>query len=131
MDKLDVADKLDRNFARIRIDSYSSLPIEKVLTFHNLIILIKSVVNEQKINHYYFKKKGLYKDKCSTVLFFDIIDISEGIDDNKTSASNVCDICHYWYFLNISFKFQPVICDRCHDLFMNLSNISILNIKGY
>ena len=54
MDKLDVADKLDRNFARIRIDSYSSLPIEKVLTFHNLIILIKSVVNEQKINHYYF-----------------------------------------------------------------------------
>ena len=61
MDKLDVADKLDRNFARIRIDSYSSLPIEKVLTFHNLIILIKSVANEQKINHYYFLKKVCIK----------------------------------------------------------------------
>ena len=31
------------NFGKIRIDSYNSLPIEKILTFHNAIILIKSV----------------------------------------------------------------------------------------
>ena len=43
------------------------------------------------------------------------------------------DICHYWYFLNYSSKFQPNVCSRCHDLLMmsmNLSDISILNIKG-
>ena len=34
------------NFGRIRIDSYDSLPTEKVLPFHNVIILIKSVVNK-------------------------------------------------------------------------------------
>ena len=29
------------------------------------------------------------------MLYFDRIDVSEGIDVNKTSASKECDICHY------------------------------------
>ena len=29
------------------------------------------------------------------------------IDVNKTSESKEYDICHYWYFLNNRFKFQP------------------------
>ena len=61
------------------------------------------------------------------------IDVSEGIDVNKTSASKERDFCHYWYFLNYSFKFQPNVSNRCHDLLMmsmNLSDIAILNIKG-
>ena len=67
------------------------------------------------------------------MIYFDRIDVSEGTDVNKTSASKECDICHYWYFLNYSFKFQPNVCNRCHDLYMmsiNLSDIAILNIKG-
>ena len=28
--------------------------------------------------------------------YYDRIDVSEGIDVNKTSASKECDICHYW-----------------------------------
>ena len=40
------------------------------------------------------------------MLDFDRIDVSEGINVNKTSASRKCDICHYWYFLNFSFNFQ-------------------------
>ena len=66
------------------------------------------------------------------MLYFNKIDVSEGIDVNTTSASKECDICHYCYFLNYSFKFQPNVCNRCHDLLMsmNLSNIAILNIKG-
>ena len=66
------------------------------------------------------------------MLHFDRIDVSDGIDVNKTRASNKCDICHYWYFLNYSFKFQPNVCNRCHDLLMmsmNPSDIAILNIK--
>ena len=39
------------------------------------------------------------------MLYYDRIFISEGIDVNKTSASKEGDICHYWYFLNYSFKF--------------------------
>ena len=32
------------------------------------------------------------------MLDYDRIDISEGIDINKTNASKECDIYHYWYF---------------------------------
>ena len=67
------------------------------------------------------------------MIYYDRIDVSEGIDVNKTSVSEQCDICHYWYFLNYSFKFQTNVCNRCHDLLImsvNLSDIAILNIKG-
>ena len=67
------------------------------------------------------------------MLYYDRIDVSEGIDINKTSASKECDICHYWYFLSKRFKFQLYVSNRCHDLLMisiNLSDIAISNIKG-
>ena len=46
---------------------------------------------------------------------YDRIDISEGIDFNKISLSKQCDICHYWYFKDIGFKYEPYLCDGCHD----------------
>ena len=52
------------------------------------------------------------------MLYYDTIDISEVIDDNKTNVSKEYDVCHYWYFLNYSFKFQADVCNRCHDLLM-------------
>ena len=67
------------------------------------------------------------------MIYYNRIDVSEGIVINKTSSSKQCDICHCWRFLNYSFKFQPNVCNRCHDLLMislNLSDIAILNIKG-
>ena len=66
------------------------------------------------------------------MICYDRIDVSEGIDVNKTSASKEYDICHYLYFLNNSFKFQPNVCNRYQDLLMlsvNLSDSAILNIK--
>ena len=51
--------------------------------------------------------------------YYHRIHVSEEIDVNKTSESKECDIYHYWYFLNKSFKFQPNVCD-----------IAILKIKG-
>ena len=71
------------------------------------------------------------------MLYFDRIDAYEVSHHvNKTSASKECDICHYWYFLNYSFKFEPNICNRCHGLLitsMNISDIAILNntCSGY
>ena len=51
------------NFAKIEVDSYDSLPIEKILTLHNVIVLIKSVLNNDE-NHYY----KIYLEKCSCQL---------------------------------------------------------------
>ena len=50
------------------------------------------------------------------MLYFDRINLSEEIDVDKTSASKECDICHYYYFLNYSFKSQSNVCNICHDL---------------
>ena len=45
----------------------------------------------------------------------DRTDISEGIDVNKTSLSKEYDIFHYWYFKDIGFKYEPYLCNGCHD----------------
>ena len=42
------------------------------------------------------------------MLYVDRIDVSEGIDVNKTTASKECDICHYCYFLNKGFHFNQI-----------------------
>ena len=39
------------------------------------------------------------------MLYLERINVSGGIDVKKRSASKECDVCHYWYFLNYSFKF--------------------------
>ena len=42
-------------------------------------------------------------------------------------------LCHYWYFKDIGYKFQPYACNRCHDLSMMVydsDGFMILNIKG-
>ena len=63
----------------------------------------------------------------------DRIDISEGIDVNKTNLSKECDICHYWYFEDIGFKYEKYLYNGCHDLMqkaMSFSNVAIVYVKG-
>ena len=43
------------------------------------------------------------------MLEYDTIDISEGIAINKTSASKQSGICHYWYFLDKKFSYEPCL----------------------
>ena len=67
------------------------------------------------------------------MLEYDRIDISKGIDINKTNASNECDICHYWYFLDKNFKYEPYLRNGCHDLIqkaINFNDVAITSIKG-
>ena len=67
------------------------------------------------------------------MLEYERIDISEGIDVNKTNLSKKCDICHYWYFKDISFKYRSYLCNGCHDLIqkaMSFNNIAIVYING-
>ena len=46
------------------------------------------------------------------------IDVSEGIDVSRTSLSKECTLCHYWHFKNVGFKFEPHVCNKCHDVLM-------------
>ena len=65
------------------------------------------------------------------MLYYDRTEVFKGIGIDEISESNECNIWHYWHFLDKEFKFQSDICNGCHDLliiFVNLSNITILNI---
>ena len=44
---------------------------------------------------------------------------SEGIDVKKTSKSKEYGICHYWYFADKGFMFQPNVCHRSHNLLIS------------
>ena len=66
------------------------------------------------------------------MLEYERIDISEGIDDNKTNLSKVCMLCHYWYFLDRNFSYGPYLCDDCYSVTQksnNLKNIAIVRVK--
>ena len=43
------------------------------------------------------------------MLKYDRIDISEGIDADKTNESRECKFCHYWCFLNKNFSYGPLL----------------------
>ena len=67
------------------------------------------------------------------MLEYDRINISEGVDVNKTSLSKECDICHYWYFKNIGFKYEPYLCNGFHDLMQkatSFNNVAVIYVKG-
>ena len=67
------------------------------------------------------------------MLQYQKIDISEGNDVDKTSASKECELCCYWFFKNVGFKFEEHVCNECHDLLTmvySLENIAILSAKG-
>ena len=67
------------------------------------------------------------------MLQYERTDISEGIDFDKSDKSKECMICHYWYFKDIGYKYEPHVCNKCHDLLMvvyDLTNFLILSIKG-
>ena len=67
------------------------------------------------------------------MLEYDRIDISQGIDVNKTSLSKECYICHYWFFKDIGFKYESYLSNGCHELIqkaMSFNNVAIVYAKG-
>ena len=67
------------------------------------------------------------------MLEYDRIDISEGIYVNKTNASKECNICYYWHFKDIVFKYELYLCNGCHGLMqkaMSFNDAAIVSVKG-
>ena len=67
------------------------------------------------------------------MLRYQKIDVSEGIDINKTSASKECEFCQYSFFEDIGFKFEEHVCNKCHDILAiahSLKYIAILSANG-
>ena len=62
------------------------------------------------------------------MLEYDRIDLSEGIDVNKTNNSRKCGFCHCYYFVDINFNYQKYFCDGCHDMSMKPNSMQNLAI---
>ena len=61
------------------------------------------------------------------------IDVSQGIDINKSDKSKECMMCHCWCFKGIGYKYERRVCNGCHDLSImvyDLNDFMILSIKG-
>ena len=41
-----------------------------------------------------------------------------------------CMICHYWYFLGKGYKYEPEVCNSCHDISMKAYELENIAIKG-
>ena len=66
------------------------------------------------------------------MLEYNKIDISEGIDVNKTNLLKECDICYYWYFKDIGFKYEPYLYNGYHDLIqqaIGFNNVATVYVK--
>ena len=58
--------------------------------------------------------------------------MSEGTDVLETSESCKCIICYYCYFLKVNFRFQPKVCDNCHDLMqkaMSFNDVATFSVQ--
>ena len=67
------------------------------------------------------------------MLRYQNINVSEGIDLNKTSESKKCELWHYWFFKDVGFKFEEHACNGCHDLLTmvySLKKMAISRAKG-
>ena len=68
------------------------------------------------------------------MLEYDRIDITEGIDINKSSdKSKECHICHYCYFIDKNFSYQKYLCNGRHNLMqkaMSFNAVAIVSVKG-
>ena len=67
------------------------------------------------------------------MLEYDRIDISEGIDINLKICWKNVNIYWYWYFKDIGFRYEPYLCNGCHDLMqkaMSFNNVAIVYVKG-
>ena len=63
------------------------------------------------------------------MLAYERIDISDGIDVNKSDKSKECMLCHYWYFLDKSFTYGPHLCDGCYKNVINLKILLLLILQ--
>ena len=75
------------------------------------------------------------------MLFYYKITESEGIDnsqgtnvvrDSGVCSSKQCEICHFYFFKNRNFNYQPSVYNECHDASLraqSLADFKIVTIK--
>ena len=106
----------------IKFDSDDNLPLNKILKFRILTIIIRNI----------FEKDGKY---CPQMFLDDCLYEMQTLEYDRIEfdKSKEFDISHYWYFLDKNFSYQPHLCNGCHDLMqkaMIFNDVAIVSVKG-
>ena len=46
---------------------------------------------------------------------------------------SILDMIEHWYFLDKGFKYEPHLCNGCHDLMekgVNFNGVAVVSVKG-
>ena len=121
----------DKEFNKIKFSSnYTDLPLGKLINFPTLTVSIRCVIKRDEL---FYPQAYLEDCYCKNMIAYERIDKSEGINFNKGENSVKCMIGNYYYFKDIRFKYQPYVCNGCHDFSMavqNLSDFFVVTIKN-
>ena len=66
------------------------------------------------------------------MLEYERIDISEGINVHMLNKSKEYMLCHYWYFLDKNFSYEPYLWNGCCNIMQKSNdskNIAIVHVK--
>ena len=108
--------KYRKDSMKNRFELDDDLTLDKAFNIVDMIIVAATVLEK---NGKYYPQIFLHESALSyKMLQYGEISVSEEIDTNKTSASKECMLCHYWYFKDVGFKFEPLVCIKCHDILM-------------
>ena len=67
------------------------------------------------------------------MLEYDRVDVSDGIDVNKTILTKECELCHYWFFKDVGFKYEKCLCNGSHYLMekaISFNDVAIVYVIG-
>ena len=110
------------------------MPLKKLPKFHATAIIIRCVFEKGgKLYPQAFLDDALHElYKCYSTK--KLMCQKELTLIKQVYQKNVCfAIIGAWYFKDVRFKFEPHVCNECHDVSMTaheLKNIAILNVKA-
>ena len=90
----------------------------KMLLILSLVPLLKQRFN--KLNKLLNWRSQTNRDQKSNLLFLQRYDQSQKFRIKPNFESN------YWYFIYVGFKFEPHVCDKCHDILMTAYRLKTL-----
>ena len=111
-----------KDFMKTRFESDDDLPLDKTFSISDMIIVAASVL--EKNSKYYpqnFLHECAYKlNKCcnTKILMFQ----KELTLIKQVHQKNICFV----FFKDVGFKFEPHVCNKCHDVLMTAYELEIL-----
>ena len=105
---------MEKNYARIGVNTNDDIPLNKELKFPSLIIIIRCIFPDGKKLYPQIYLMNVFMNY--KMLEYNRIDILAGTDINKTNKSKECMLCCYRYFLDKNFSYGLYLCDGCYDL---------------